>query len=86
MEKLPVITADTIKSSVQSYMGDPEQYTKDAWDKMIEDNPEVKLVVQYLFGTNKNRFFQDGYLKGFVQCYTLMRRQAESDEMAEWLK
>lgn len=84
--QLPVITRDTIDSSIRSYHTNPKQYTTGVWDLMIKENPEIKRVCELLFASGTNPYFQDGYLKGFAQCYMLMHRQAELDEFKEWLE
>ena len=88
MDKLPTLSRETIESAIQSFYSDSvEGYSKDAVDRMIVENPNTKLVLQLALSEEEdNKQFVDGYLKGFVQCYHLLRRQIESDEMTQWLE
>ena len=87
MDKLPTLSRETIESAIQSFNGDcAERYSSDAIDKMVAENPNTKLVMQLALAEEENnRVFVDGWLKGFVQCYHLLNRQLEADEMKEWL-
>lgn len=88
-KRMPIVKKETVWSTGQSLLELPDSnFTKDIFDLMNDENPILcQLVCEHLneamLSENDFQGAMQNMLAGVATMYTLIRHQAEADDMNE---
>lgn len=79
---IPQIDQSNIESCLAS-LSHNENFAQEILNTIEEENPILYSMMQLLIDNHPKPDYVHGYMVGMSQCYTLIRRQMESDGMNE---
>jgi hypothetical protein len=83
--KLPVVSDDTVKSTIASFFGDnPEKKSQEVYSRMLTTDKTLLMCIAYIVDCETLQEEEKNWMcKAFAQFYDLLRRQQEAMDMEE---